>query len=236
MLIMRKETGEQSQGAPALGEARKQRESSGKLRKVPTHLPGVSILTSAGGDPDLRRGTIDRLHEAHRDIALVLYPQLQEAQTALAAREKPVRELFDSPEGEGKDYHGMEEEGVFRSTVVPPSEKLIFERELLREGTGEHYSEVVPVERVDIAVDLPTSSGIDPAILAAVLRWTLAYYGVSQEQVDTGVDLKVRLGEINEAVLGELEKSGKVSLPEGTKKVDRGTPKINQPTILKKAE
>ena len=221
-------TGDAQGAVKKSGETRKRRvTSTNRLPVADSHIPGKHFITSeVGVVPDMRRSEAEEAFSA-AEAYIPLWLQLQE----LTGKMKPAEGVLRRVTKGVRYFRGVEEDGNFRLTTSLP-EPFVWNRDALKRDAGEHYPEVAPKETAIFIVDLDTVQGVDPAVLALALKLVLEYYSVPEEQHAARIHMQVD-PEVHEATLRRFIEHNTISLSDEARTFKPGTPKINEPIILR---
>jgi hypothetical protein len=216
------------QSLASSAEVRKRRVSTRRLPTVDSPVSGVKFITEPGMHPDIPRITTERLLKAARTY-FALYLILEEVR----AQMKPSEDKLRTTVKRRKGFRGLEVDGEFRLPISYPS-TTIWSRDKLHKAAGKHYPQVAPKEHVTITADLDTTLGISPAVLLGAMGLVLReFYHCPEEEVRAMLNMIVE-PDVDEKAVDELIEKGIMRLPRGARRINRGTPTINKPTILEK--
>lgn len=185
----------------------------------PTELPGVQLRVEPGTKLDILRKTIESFHQLAKQFAGVKF-QIDDLDT----QQTPRREEIISVAKEHEGLRGLiSEEDNFVLTVTP-REKIIWNRELLKESMGIVYSAVT---REDLAVNVSVPVGfvtkkgvtISEEVMAKAIGEALVDLGISQEDLAKVMRQEVNIT-LDEEKVTEMVNQGRVKLLEGAKTLE----------------
>ncbi len=185
-----------------------------------THIPGVLLRTEPDVDVDILRKTIDELYAFAKDYVPRKF-QIDELTKQQEQPDREIKTLAKAHEG----LRGIESKPDTFVLNVFPSDKVSWDRELLKKSLGiAAYSSVVH-EDVDITIlvpaGFPTEEGpIQEELLHQVLTQALLDLGLTQEDLDKVMSTRIN-HRVDEKILENMIKNGQVSLLEGTKQTSR---------------
>ena len=187
-----------------------------RFESFPTELPGVQLRIEPGIKLDILQRTIGSFYQLAKQFAEVKF-QVDN----LTEQQEPRREEII---GVAKGHEGLRglisEEDNFVLTVTP-REKIIWNRELLKESMGIAYSAVT---REDLAVNVSVPVGfvtekgvtISEEVMAKAIGEALANLGISQEDLAKVMRQEVNIT-LDEEKVTEMVNQGRVKLLEGAK-------------------
>ena len=181
-----------------------------------TKLPGVQLRIEPGVEPDILQKTIEKFYQLSKQFAEVKF-QIDD----LDAQQTPRREEVI---GVAKEHEGLRgltsEEDNFVLTVIP-REKIVWNRELLKESMGIAYSAVTR-EGLGVNVSIPvgfvTEKGItiSEEVMSGAIGEALTNLGISQEDLAKVMRKEVNLS-LDEEKVTEMVNQGQIKLLEGAK-------------------
>jgi len=187
-----------------------------RFETFPTELPGVQLRIEPGIKLDILQRTIGSFYQLAKQFAEVKF-QVDN----LTEQQEPRREEII---GVAKGHEGLRglisEEDNFVLTVTP-REKIIWNRELLKESMGIAYSAVT---REDLAVNVSVPVGfvtekgvtISEEVMAKAIGEALANLGISQEDLAKVMRQEVNIT-LDEEKVTEMVNQSRVKLLEGAK-------------------
>jgi len=187
-----------------------------RFESFPTELPGVQLRIEPGIKLDILQRTIGSFYQLVKQFAEVKF-QVDN----LTEQQEPRREEII---GVAKGHEGLRglisEEDNFVLTVTP-REKIIWNRELLKESMGIAYSAVT---REDLAVNVSVPVGfvtekgvtISEEVMAKAIGEALANLGISQEDLAKVMRQEVNIT-LDEEKVTEMVNQSRVKLLEGAK-------------------
>ena len=187
-----------------------------RFESFPTELPGVQLRIEPGIKLDILQRTIGSFYQLAKQFAEVKF-QVDN----LTEQQEPRREEII---GVAKGHEGLRglisEEDNFVLTVTP-REKIIWNRELLKESMGIAYSAVT---REDLAVNVSVPVGfvtekgvtISEEVMAKAIGEALANLGISKKDLAKVMRQEVNIT-LDEEKVTEMVNQSRVKLLEGAK-------------------
>ena len=187
-----------------------------RFETFPTELPGVQLRIEPGIKLDILQRTIGSFYQLAKQFAEVKF-QVDN----LTEQQEPRREEII---GVAKGHEGLRglisEEDNFVLTVTP-REKIIWNRELLKESMGIAYSAVT---REDLAVNVSVPVGfvtekgvtISEEVMAKAIGEALANLGISKKDLAKVMRQEVNIT-LDEEKVTEMVNQSRVKLLEGAK-------------------
>ena len=187
-----------------------------RFESFPTELPGVQLRIEPGIKLDILQRTIGSFYQLAKQFAEVKF-QVDN----LTEQQEPRREEII---GVAKGHEGLRglisEEDNFVLTVTP-REKIIWNRELLKESMGIIYPAVT---REDLAVNVLVPVGfvtekgvtISEEVMAKAIGEALANLGISKKDLAKVMRQEVNIT-LDEEKVTEMVNQSRVKLLEGAK-------------------
>ncbi|MFH1855161.1 MAG: hypothetical protein ABH810_02005 [bacterium] len=193
--------------------------ASERYRKIELpQIPGVVLRFAPDVEVDLHQREMEQIAEWAQQF-MNCETSLKEVQRA----QKPFNDELIKL-GQETGLRGIEFGEENRVVRITPRRDVQWNQELLKESLGSAYGSVVR-ETTGIELLIPpsglvTESGIITArdVLEAI-RNTLKAQGLEDKNIEQIVAQKTKLT-VDEGLLGRLERSGQVSLTEGTRQVE----------------
>jgi len=187
-----------------------------RFETFPTELPGVQLRIEPGIELDILRKTIESFYQLAKQFAEVKF-QIDD----LTDQQDPRREEIIGTAKEHEGLRGLTSEEDNFVLTVTPREKVIWNRELLKESMGIAYSAVI---REDLAVNVlvpvgfPTEKGItiSEEVMAKAIGEALTNLGISEEDLAKVMHQEVNIS-LDEEKVAEMVNQGRVKLLEGAK-------------------
>jgi len=187
-----------------------------RFETFPTELPGVQLRIEPGIKLDILRKTTKSFYQLAKQFAEVKF-QIDD----LTEQQDPRREEII---GVAKEHEGLRgltsEEDNFVLTVIP-REKIIWNRELLKESLGIAYSAVTKEDlavNISVPVGFLTEKGItiSEEVMAKAIAKALVNLGISKEDLAKVMRQEVNIN-LDEEKVSEMVSQGRVELQEGAK-------------------
>ena len=187
-----------------------------RFETFPTELPGVQLRIEPGIKLDILQRTIGSFYQLAKQFAEVKF-QVDN----LTEQQEPRREEII---GVAKEHEGLRgltsEEDNFVLTVIP-REKIIWNRELLKESLGIAYSAVTKEDlavNISVPVGFLTEKGItiSEEVMAKAIAKALVNLGISKEDLAKVMRQEVNIN-LDEEKVSEMVSQGRVELQEGAK-------------------
>ena len=187
-----------------------------RFETFPTELPGVQLRIEPGIELDILRKTIESFYQLAKQFAEVKF-QIDD----LTDQQDPRREEIIGTAKEHEGLRGLTSEEDNFVLTVTPREKVIWNRELLKESMGIAYPAVT---REDLAVNVlvpvgfPTEKGItiSEEVMAKAIGEALANLGITKEDLAKVMHQEVNIS-LDEEKVAEMVNQGRVKLLEGAK-------------------
>jgi len=187
-----------------------------RFETFPTELPGVQLRIEPGIELDILRKTIESFYQLAKQFAEVKF-QIDD----LTDQQDPRREEIIGTAKEHEGLRGLTSEEDNFVLTVTPREKVIWNRELLKESMGIAYPAVT---REDLAVNVlvpvgfPTEKGItiSDEVMAKAIGEALANLGITKEDLAKVMHQEVNIS-LDEEKVAEMVNQGRVKLLEGAK-------------------
>jgi len=187
-----------------------------RFETFPTELPGVQLRIEPGIELDILRKTIESFYQLAKQFAEVKF-QIDD----LTDQQDPRREEIIGTAKEHEGLRGLTSEEDNFVLTVTPREKVIWNRELLKESMGIAYPAVT---REDLAVNVlvpvgfPTEKGItiSEEVMAKAIGEALTNLGISEEDLAKVMHQEVNIS-LDEEKVAEMVNQGRVKLLEGAK-------------------
>jgi predicted kinase len=187
-----------------------------RFETFPTELPGVKLRIEPETKLDILRKTIESFYQLAKEFARVKF-QIDD----LTNQQDSRREEIIGIAKEHKGLRGLtSEKDNFVLTVIP-REKVIWNRELLKESLGIAYSAVTREELV-VSISIPigfvTEKGvtISEEVMEKVIKKALTNLGIPREELTKVMRQEVNVT-LDEEKLTEMVNQGQVKLLEGAK-------------------
>lgn len=195
--------------------ARKRKE---KFETLPTELPGVQLKIESGARLDILRKTITRFYKLAKQFAKV-YFQINELTNQ---QQLPLRKEIIAIAEKHQGLRGLISEADNFVLTLTPREKIIWDRELLKESFGVAYPAVVSREYLVVSILVPvgfiTEKGvtISEEVMIKAIEEALANLEISMEDLAKIMCREVNIS-VDEEKLNEMVNRGQVKLLKGTK-------------------
>jgi len=187
-----------------------------RFETFPTELPGVQLRIEPGIKLDILQRTIGSFYQLAKQFAEVKF-QVDN----LTEQQEPRREEIIGVAKEHEGLRGLTSEEDNFVLTVTPREKIIWNRELLKESMGIIYPAVT---REDLAVNVLVPVGfvtekgvtISEEVMAKAIGEALANLGISKKDLAKVMRQEVNIT-LDEEKVTEMVNQSRVKLLEGAK-------------------
>jgi len=187
-----------------------------RFESFPTELPGVQLRIEPGIKLDILQRTIGSFYQLAKQFAEVKF-QVDN----LTEQQEPRREEIIGVAKEHEGLRGLTSEEDNFVLTVTPREKIIWNRELLKESMGIIYPAVT---REDLAVNVLDPVGfvtekgvtISEEVMAKAIGEALANLGISKKDLAKVMRQEVNIT-LDEEKVTEMVNQSRVKLLEGAK-------------------
>ena len=187
-----------------------------RFESFPTELPGVQLRIEPGIKLDILQRTIGSFYQLAKQFAEVKF-QVDN----LTEQQEPRREEIIGVAKEHEGLRGLTSEEDNFVLTVTPREKIIWNRELLKESMGIIYPAVT---REDLAVNVLVPVGfvtekgvtISEEVMAKAIGEALANLGISKKDLAKVMRQEVNIT-LDEEKVTEMVNQSRVKLLEGAK-------------------
>ena len=187
-----------------------------RFETFPTELPGVQLRIEPGIKLDILRKTTKSFYQLAKQFAEVKF-QIDD----LTEQQDPRREEIIGVAKEHEGLRGLTSEEDNFVLTVTPREKIIWNRELLKESMGIIYPAVT---REDLAVNVLVPVGfvtekgvtISEEVMAKAIGEALANLGISKKDLAKVMRQEVNIT-LDEEKVTEMVNQSRVKLLEGAK-------------------
>jgi len=187
-----------------------------RFETFPTELPGVQLRIEPGIKLDILQRTIGSFYQLAKQFAEVKF-QVDN----LTEQQEPRREEIIGVAKEHEGLRGLTSEEDNFVLTVTPREKIIWNRELLKESMGITYPAVT---REDLAVNVLVPVGfvtekgvtISEEVMAKAIGEALANLGISKKDLAKVMRQEVNIT-LDEEKVTEMVNQSRVKLLEGAK-------------------
>jgi len=187
-----------------------------RFESFPTELPGVQLRIEPGIKLDILQRTIGSFYQLAKQFAEVKF-QVDN----LTEQQEPRREEIIGVAKEHEGLRGLTSEEDNFVLTVTPREKIIWNRELLKESMGIIYPAVT---REDLAVNVLVPVGfvtekgvtISEEVMAKAIGEALANLGISKKDLAKVMRQEVNIT-LDEEKVTEMVNQNRVKLFEGAK-------------------
>ena len=179
-----------------------------------TELLGVQLRVEPATKLDISRRTIEELYQMAKQFAKVKF-QIDD----LATQQDPLRKEIIGVAKAHEGLRGLTSETDDFVLTVTPREKIIWDRELLKESMGIAYPAVVRedlVVNISVPVGWVTKKGItiSEETMERAITEALANLGISKKDLAKVMSQGVNIT-LDEEKLTKMVNQGQIQLPEG---------------------